>query len=188
MTALQVRDLPEDIYEKLKECAAYNHRSIAQQTTAFIEEGLIRQGYYAGKTPDAPIIAAGLAVSSSEPAAVHPSVSVSRGIGAGLAYAFEHDIQIPPAVREASARARDVSPFSWAAGLEFEPEEVLQARCEKRRRLIEEIKGIEWGNSLPTVEETIAMIREERENWSLETIESVESYLHERKLEREAIA
>ena len=32
MPALQVRDFPEDLYEKLKEVAAREHRSVAQQT------------------------------------------------------------------------------------------------------------------------------------------------------------
>ena len=38
MPALQVRDFPEDLYEKLRAAAARNHRSIAQQTIAWIEE------------------------------------------------------------------------------------------------------------------------------------------------------
>ena len=40
MPALQVRDFPEDLYEKLRAAAARNHRSIAQQTIAWVEEGL----------------------------------------------------------------------------------------------------------------------------------------------------
>ena len=32
MPALQVRDFPATLYDELKECAARNHRSIAQQT------------------------------------------------------------------------------------------------------------------------------------------------------------
>ena len=43
MPALQVRDLPDALYGALKESAARNHRSIAQQTTAFIEEGLAQE-------------------------------------------------------------------------------------------------------------------------------------------------
>lgn len=37
MPALQVRDLPQDIYDRLCESARREHRSIAQQTTAILE-------------------------------------------------------------------------------------------------------------------------------------------------------
>lgn len=37
MPALQVRDFPEDLYEKLKEVAAREHRSVAQQTIVAVE-------------------------------------------------------------------------------------------------------------------------------------------------------
>lgn len=37
MPALQVRDFPEDLYEKLRAYAAANHRSIAQQTIIAVE-------------------------------------------------------------------------------------------------------------------------------------------------------
>lgn len=40
MPALQVRDFPAGLYEELKECAALNHRSIAQQTVIAVEEML----------------------------------------------------------------------------------------------------------------------------------------------------
>lgn len=40
MPALQVRDFPEDLYEKLKECAEQEHRSIAQQTTYILSRYL----------------------------------------------------------------------------------------------------------------------------------------------------
>ena len=40
MPALQVRDFPDDLYERLKACAALEHRSVAQQTVALVEEGL----------------------------------------------------------------------------------------------------------------------------------------------------
>ena len=39
MPALQVRDFPDDLYERLKACAALEHRSVAQQTVALVEEG-----------------------------------------------------------------------------------------------------------------------------------------------------
>ena len=37
MPALQVRDFPEDLYEKLKVLAAREHRSVAQQTIVAVE-------------------------------------------------------------------------------------------------------------------------------------------------------
>lgn len=40
MPALQVRDFPDDLYARLKESAAKNHRSIAQQTIACVEAQL----------------------------------------------------------------------------------------------------------------------------------------------------
>lgn len=52
MPALQVRDLPEEMYVDLKACAARNHRSIAQQTIAFIEDGLERDREGASSSPE----------------------------------------------------------------------------------------------------------------------------------------
>lgn len=40
MPALQVRDFPATLYDELKECAARNHRSVAQQTIIAVEEML----------------------------------------------------------------------------------------------------------------------------------------------------
>lgn len=44
MPALQVRDFPEDLYSQLKACAARNHRSVAQQTIAYVEQGMMMEG------------------------------------------------------------------------------------------------------------------------------------------------
>lgn len=41
MPALQVREFPSSLYDELKECAARNHRSIAQQTIIAVEEMLM---------------------------------------------------------------------------------------------------------------------------------------------------
>lgn len=51
MPALQVRDFPEDIYEKLRICAQRNHRSMAQQTIVAVEQMLQQeeQGRRAGE-------------------------------------------------------------------------------------------------------------------------------------------
>lgn len=40
MPALQVRDFPDDLYEKLKAVAQREHRSIAQQTIVAVERGI----------------------------------------------------------------------------------------------------------------------------------------------------
>ena len=42
MPALQVRDFPDELYERLKVAAVRDHRSIAQQTIALVEEGIRR--------------------------------------------------------------------------------------------------------------------------------------------------
>lgn len=44
MPALQVRDFPEELYERLKECAASQHRSVAQQTIVAVERMLAANG------------------------------------------------------------------------------------------------------------------------------------------------
>ena len=40
MPTLQVRDLPEDIYQKLNYLAEKEHRSLAQETIVLLKEGL----------------------------------------------------------------------------------------------------------------------------------------------------
>lgn len=40
MPALQVRDFPDDLYDELRECAANESRSIAQQTVYILKEYL----------------------------------------------------------------------------------------------------------------------------------------------------
>jgi hypothetical protein len=42
MPLLQVRDFPDDLYEKLSFIAREEHRTIAQQTIVFIQQGLER--------------------------------------------------------------------------------------------------------------------------------------------------
>lgn len=44
MPALQVRDFPEGLYKRLKECAAGQHRSVAQQTIVAVEQMLAANG------------------------------------------------------------------------------------------------------------------------------------------------
>ncbi|MDO4400782.1 MAG: hypothetical protein Q4D27_07540 [Coriobacteriia bacterium] len=40
MPALQVKECPDELYERLRECAARENRSIAQQTVTILEEYL----------------------------------------------------------------------------------------------------------------------------------------------------
>ncbi len=40
MRTLQVRDLPEDVYTRLKDLAAKEHRSLTQETIALLEDAL----------------------------------------------------------------------------------------------------------------------------------------------------
>lgn len=51
MPALQVRDFPEDLYEKLKEVAAREHRSVAQQTIVAVEAMVSGEYAYAKEEP-----------------------------------------------------------------------------------------------------------------------------------------
>ena len=53
MPALQVRDLPNDLYERLKECAANDRRSISQQTVIILQDYLDARERTAQKRPDA---------------------------------------------------------------------------------------------------------------------------------------
>lgn len=42
MPSLQIRDLPQDVYDKLKLLAESEHRSLAQQALVLLKEGLAR--------------------------------------------------------------------------------------------------------------------------------------------------
>lgn len=48
MPALQVRDLPQDIYDRLVLSAERDHRSLAQQTTYILEQHLQRDDGFEG--------------------------------------------------------------------------------------------------------------------------------------------
>lgn len=50
MPALQVRDFPATLYDELKEYAARNHRSIAQQTIIAVEE-MLAEASRCGRSP-----------------------------------------------------------------------------------------------------------------------------------------
>ena len=51
MPALQVRDFPEDLYEKLKVLAAREHRSVAQQTIVAVEAMVSGECVHAKEEP-----------------------------------------------------------------------------------------------------------------------------------------
>lgn len=64
MPALQVRDLPQETYDLLVESARRDHRSIAQQTTAILQEhfrvlegGRANPSSPAGRSQEAPSMA-----------------------------------------------------------------------------------------------------------------------------------
>lgn len=51
MPALQVRDFPEELYERLRLCAEANRRSIAQQTVVAVEQMLDGSGADPSRSP-----------------------------------------------------------------------------------------------------------------------------------------
>ena len=134
MPALQVREFPDDLYEELRAYAAKNHRSIAQQTVACVENELKR------------------------------AKAFTAWAGSGKVEG-EDDIVIPENVRAAAARAHFVDPFRWFSDLGVEPEEEVEARREKRRRLLRRIDEFneKYDLSAISMEETVRMIREDRD-------------------------
>lgn len=93
--------------------------------------------------------------------------------------------EIPPNVRAASERVRSVDPFNpfLGTGLEIEPEEVIEARKEKRRRLRKHIAELseKWQGPMPTAEEVAQMIREDRDRRSDDVLSQMEEYLEQRR-------
>ena len=55
MPPLQVRDFPKDLYEQLREYAAANHRSIAQQTIVAVDQ-MINGAKQSQPSPAEPIL------------------------------------------------------------------------------------------------------------------------------------
>lgn len=150
MPALQVRDFPDDLYEMLKASAKANHRSLAQQTVAFVERGL-------------------------------------RDERLSARYGGAYDMGIAPSAHEAAMRARLVNPFNpfVGTGLEIEPEEVIEARKEKRRRLRKRIAELnaKWDGPKPTTEEVVQMIREDRDHRGDDVMADIEEHLEARRRE-----
>ena len=161
MPALQVRELPDETYALLKTCAAESHRSIAQQTLAFIEESLARRGY-------------------GESSGAIARNACDGKTTAGTAFSLD-DVPIPQNVRSASERARFVNPFNWESALAMEPDAVVAARKEKRRQLGEMIASIEWSDSAPALVEAPEALYESRDERADAIMANVESYLRERE-------
>ena len=153
MPALQVRDFPDDLYERLKASAAKSHRSIAQQTVAFVEAQLDQED-------------------AKRAAIIAPDFNVPF---------------VPPNVREAAARARDVDAFAWLRDFEEEPEEVVEARRRKREKLLEQAKELRkgWIGPVPTAEEIAQSIREDREERANHILRCVEESREEMRKKRE---
>ena len=137
MPALQVREFPDELYDRLRAYAAKNHRSIAQQTVACVESDLLRQ-----KAHD-------------------DAVRVD-----------DAEIEIPPNVREASARARFVNPWATTA-LDVEPQGVINARRERLMKVKEEAVKINWKGPAQEPIDIVRMVREERESRASHVIERV---------------
>ena len=54
MPALQIKDCPENVYERLRVCAAEENRSISQQTLTILEEYLgFRESLLSGNSTEA---------------------------------------------------------------------------------------------------------------------------------------
>ena len=83
---------------------------------------------------------------------------------------------IPQNIREAAERARPVDPFDWLHDFEEEPEEVIEARRAKRRKLREQAKELSkgWIGPKPTADEIAQMIREEREARTDRILQAIE--------------
>jgi len=149
MPALQVRDFPQELYDELREYAAQNHRSIAQQTIACVENEIRRNKATAGQD--------GASDSLGDPA----------------------DIPIPPAVREAAARARDVGAYGWAGVFRVETEQ----EREDRRMRWQELRGRFadlaklWNGPAPSCADIAQMVHDGRDGRTDRIMMNVEGYL-----------
>lgn len=149
MPALQVRDFPQELYDELREYAAQNHRSIAQQTIACVESEIRRSKAAAGQD--------GASDSLADPA----------------------DIPIPPAVRDAAARARDVGAYGWAGVFQVETEQ----ERENRRMRWQELRGRfadvaeRWNGPVPSCEDIAQMVHDGRDERADRIMMNVEGYL-----------
>ncbi len=151
MPALQVRDFPDDLYDELREYATRNHRSIAQQTIACVEDELRRS----------------------------KGLEENAGAGAG-AEAHGRVIGImPESVPDAWQHARSVDPWSWLDAFGVEPEEVREVRLAKRGQWKRDIAELHkhWKGPLPTGEEVAQLICEERDARSSSMLADVEHYI-----------
>lgn len=78
MPTLQVRDLPQDVYERLCENAKAEHRSIAQQATAILESHLLGRGQEERPRPSQS--AGNHLVKQCDPASIEERIACKRRI------------------------------------------------------------------------------------------------------------
>ena len=169
MPALQVRDFPEELYEELRAYAEANHRSIAQQTIACVENELRRSR--------ARMAAASRAAWSVGGAG--GLTGAAEGLDGSDAFAaIGDDVPIPSFVHEAALRAESIDPFSWLKAFEIESDEVRETRRAKWEKLRERFAEMDkrWKGPKPTCEEIAQMIREDRDERTNRIIESVSTY------------
>lgn len=149
MPALQVRDFPQELYDELRDCAARNHRSIAQQTIVCVEEEIRR------------------------------SKAVAAQKDAGDSSGNSMDVSVPPEVHEAAMRARAVDAFEWANVFQIETEEAREARRARWEELRKRFADLaqRWNAPAPTCEELSQMIREGRDERTDQIMANVEGFL-----------
>lgn len=161
MPALQVRDFPEELYEELRAYAEENHRSIAQQTIACVENELRRNREAAQVRKQATWGTGG----------VHGARGADGGCDADGIY-------IPASVREAAMRARNVEAFGWMRAFQIDSREEREMRREKWEMLRKRFADLDerWNGPVPTCEEIAQMIREDREDRANRIIENVAAF------------
>ena len=143
MPALQVRDFPDELYEDLRVYAAQNHRSIAQQTIACVENEL-RRRKLRNPAADEGGSHANPTESSYDPAA---------------------ELPIPAHVREAVLRAQSVDPFGWLALFHVELDEEREARHARWKALDSRFEQFDtrWIGPKPSAEDIVLTIRDSRD-------------------------
>ena len=156
MPALQVRDLPQDIYEELKLVAKEQKRSLTQQTALVIREGL---DSYRRRQADAH----GL-----------PPANAAAGTMAEGTLAAQRPLQADSAAGDRAQHvARPFIPFTDGARTHMHaPDETCEQRIARRQRLLDgPNEGPSTGlpEGAPTPGRLIATMRSEREDALFET-------------------
>ena len=131
MPALQVKDCPADVYERLRKCAEEENRSISQQTLTIIEDYLAmrdRMRASAEKRPgDAPLIPFSSTASANDDPPIRVRFRPIYGPEAndGIDYAKRH--------REAFERIAALPPLPRMEGMPDAAELLRQIREEEAR-------------------------------------------------------